>query len=125
MLAQSPPDAVIDLYLSICLKKQTPQSTQQSISRLDSELSNKRQRKDKAGAPAATNGKPASPQKSGNVKQATKQDGGRPGLNRAKSNGGGKPASAKGGAAKSAPPALSPEEEEKRRKRAERFNAAS
>lgn len=110
------------------LNTRTASADQQSISRLDSELSNKRQRKDKAaGASTSTSangGKPVSPQKNGNTKQ-TQQNGGRPGLNRAKSNGGGKPASGKGGAAKNAPPALSPEEEEKRRKRAERFNAAS
>lgn len=118
----------------------------QSISALDSELSNKRQRKDKAGNSAATgtaNGGPtsSSPKKGANGKQQQQQQqqGGRPNLNRQKSgnnnnnaNGNGKPASGKGApvpksAAKAAPPvpALSPEEEEKRRKRAERFNAAS
>lgn len=101
---------------------------EKSISRLDSELSHKRQRKDKAGLSAASNGTSASQQKGSNSKQAAQQQGGRPNLQRAKSNTSGKPASGKGGPnspAKSAPPALSPEEEEKRRKRAERFNAAS
>lgn len=112
-----------------------PLKRSQSISALDSELSNKRQRKDKAGNSAATGGaatngstsaqKGGKPQGNGN-----NSNNGRPNLNRQKSGGGkganGKQSQAKTApAAKAAPSALSPEEEEKRRKRAERFNAAS
>jgi len=108
-----------------------------SVSALDSELSNKRIRTDKAGASAgAGTGSPASSGRGGGAQNGGKN--GRPGLNRGQSaSGKGKPQTKAGGqnaakpsskaapaaAAKPAPPKLDPAEEEKRKQRAARFNA--
>lgn len=94
-----------------------------AVSKLDSELSNKRIRTNANGpakangnAPAAARPKPERTQ-SGTGKPQSK--GGKP-----QSTSGGKPKSA-GKPAPAPAKALDPEEEERRKKRAERFNAAS
>lgn len=97
-----------------------------TVSKLDSELSNKRMRKDpgpkaKGGAPDAkrpknerTESGAGKPQSKGKQQQQQSTNG-------QAAAAGGKPKSA----GKPAPAKLDPEEEERRRKRAERFNAAS